>query len=552
MLHDIDPSTVRRWAVLARGALGERRERIDALNVFPVPDGDTGTNLYLTLDQGFDRVRAAHTKRNANGGPPLSVGEQTRILADATLLTARGNSGVILSQMVRGFAESFDEVEGAACAGPVEVARGLTRAAELAHACVQRPVAGTILTVAADSATAAVAAADTDGTLGEVVGAAVEAAETSLAETPSLLPALKDAGVVDAGGAGYLLLLEILDHVVRDTDERRFRVDDFLNQTRLVTFTPTATAQDPTTVPAGVDYEVMYLIDQTDEARIATLKNELDAIGEAVIVVGGPQLWNVHVHLEDIGAAIERGIEAGRPHRIRVGPLLEAVHDRQGPPAPVGVVACAAGPGLADLFESAGAIAVASGPGQRASAGELLDAVHASHAVDVLLLPNDRDTHLAAQAAARAAADDGIAVHVIPSTTAVQGMAALVVYDPDADPMVNQIAMVQASAQTHHGAVSTAVKPGLTSGGWCEIGDILGIVDGDITLIGQDTTEVALRVLERLLAGGGELVTLIRGAGAGDDLVDDVVRELRSAHFGLEVEVVDGGQPHYELLIGVE
>ena len=299
-------------------------------------------------------------------------------------------------------------------------------------------------------------------------------------------------------------------------------------------------------------YEVMYLLSQSDPQRVTKLRDSLGGLGDSLLVVGGDEEWNVHVHVNDAGAAVEAGIEAGRPHRIVIthfGDQIRAAADLDGQ----AVVACAAGPGLADLMRAAGATVVASGPAQRASAGQLLDAVRASHAGTVLLLPNDSDTELAARAAARAAAEAGITVRVVRSRTAVQGLAALAVFDPQAAPEDNVVAMSQAAAGTRHGGVTVSRKAALTSAGPCQPGDVLGIVDGDFALIGSDLYAVAREVVDRLLAAGGELLTVVTGQDAPEDLGQAVVAAARSSsRLGLEIIEIAGGQPLYPLLLGVE
>lgn len=556
MLTEIDSAALRRWAVVTRSALAARRAEIDALNIFPIPDGDTGTNLYLTLDQALHAVRSDHERRGVMG--EVGVVEEVAELSRATMLSARGNSGVIFSQLVRGFSDAFTEA-GRAVAGPQELARAFAAAARRARDSVVRPKEGTLLTVADAAAEAATAAVEAGGELPTVTQEVVRASREALARTPSQLPALAQAGVVDAGGAGFLLFVEALDRVVRDhAPLDRYEVDDFtmnLDLRRrpewLVPGDPgahdSAAGESEATEP---DFEVMYLLDGSDEERVAVLRGALDGLGDSVIISGDAGLWKVHVHVDDIGAALEAGMAAGRPHQVSVTPLSRVLS-----PAPrigLGVVACAAGPGIAELLSEAGAEVVLSGPARRASAGELLAAVRATGAGDVLLLPNDRDTLLAARAAAQAAGQEGQEVHVIESATAVQGIAAMAVFDPGADVRHNAMAMTRAAAATRHGAVTVAAKPGLTSGGACEIGDALGVVAGDITIVGTDLADVAAEVLTRLGGSGAELVTLVVGEGADDELVEQTRQAACRLALGMEVEILQGGQPAYPLLIGVE
>ena len=548
--------------MLTRAAFAARRAEIDALNVYPVPDGDTGTNLYLTLDTALDAVRTEHERRGIQGRTTLE--QECTALARTMLLTGRGNSGVILSQLVRGFAEAIADA-GAETADGVVIADGMARASERAWSSVTRPVEGTILSVARAAADAGASAAP--GGLVAVTDAALDAATVALARTTSQLPALERAGVVDAGGAGYLLMLEALARVVHEDethvgdrmeplaeDVSMRRRDDWAHPGAGVQ--PTAgtgahPAGEPAPEPGGPAYEVMFLIERTDEARVDTLRTTLDELGDSVLVVGGPELWNIHVHVDDVGAAIEAGIDAGRPYRIRVTHLDD--HAGQTTPATgVAVVACAAGPGLRTVFEDAGAHVVDTEPGRRASAGQILDAARAAHALSVIVLPNDRDTRMAAEAAASAAAQDGLEVHVVDSRAAVQGLAALAVFDPEEPAARSASAMSEAASATRHGAVAVASREAQTSAGPCRPGDVLGMVGGEVVAVGTDLEDVAIDVMARLLADDGELATLVSGEGAANGLVAKVTERIRRGHSDLEVTVIYGGQPHYPLLLGVE
>lgn len=559
--------------MLTRAAFAARRAEIDALNVYPVPDGDTGTNLYLSLDAALDSVRTEHEKAGILGAATLE--QECSALARSLLLTARGNSGVILSQLVRGFAEAIAE-SGQDRAGADTIADGLERASQRAYASVTHPAEGTILTVA--RAAAAAGAAAVDRGLVAVAEDALDAATEALRATTAQLPALERAGVVDAGAAGYLLLLEALARVVHQdgthvgermevfADDSMRRREDW-SQVGGVVEPIGATGGAPTGegdfVLGGPAYEVMYLLRDTDEERVATLTSTLDGLGDSLLVVGGPDLWNVHVHVDDVGAAVEAGIDAGRPYRVRVTHFDvgggRAVHGggqgqigRATPAATVAVVACAAGPGLAAVFEEAGAVVVSSGPGHRASAGQLLDAARAAHAREVVVLPNDGDTVMAAEAAASAAEQEGLTLHVVRSRTAVQGLAALAVFDATASGSRNAAQMSHAAAATRHGAVAVASKQALTSAGPCEAGDVLGAVAGDVVIVGSDLEDVAVEVVVRLLSSGGELVTVIAGADAPEGLAEALGARIERGHRDVEVSVIDGGQPHYPLLLGVE
>ncbi len=561
-------AAARHWALLTRAALAARRTEIDALNVFPVPDGDTGTNLYLTFDAAIDEVVAAHEHAGILGDATLV--QECRTLKRAILLAARGNSGVIVSQLVGGLCDAVIERK-AETVDALLLADAFAAGAAAARACVAHPQEGTILTVADAGAAAAVEAAEAGGSLADVCKAAVEAAQQALARTPDQLEALARAGVVDAGGAGCVLMLESFHRVVTGrwtaTDEGLLSAGPPLHRRdewRQPDVLPAASAPSSATLPGrdpldrvgeahgeGPAYEVMYLLTDTTQAAVDTLTRTLDALGDSLLVVGGPDLWNVHVHVDDPGAAVEAGVRAGRPERIRITHFSTQVGARD-QPAPLAVVACAAGPGIGALLREAGAVVVASGPGRRASAGQLLEAVESTGSAAVVLLPGDRDTFLAAEIAAQAAAGAGIDAHVVPARTTVQAVAALAVLDPTRSVHANVVSMTGAAVATRHGAVSIASKEALTWAGVCHPGDVLGIVDGDVAFLGTEVPAAAREVLDRLLSAGGELVTLVVGAEAEPGLGERIAAALEHDRPELEVVVIDGGQPVYPLLIGVE
>jgi fatty acid kinase len=554
VLSRLDTGAARRWAVVTRAAFAARRAEIDALNVFPVPDGDTGTNLYLTFDAALDAARVEYEDRARRGNPvgDEDLATEADVFARALLLTARGNSGVILSQIFRGFADEA-AATGVSGIGAQGLAAAMTRADELAWSSVAHPVEGTILSVSrAAAAAATTCAAEQGDDLYAVSTAALEAAREALARTPAQLPRLAQAGVVDAGGAGYVLLLESLERVVTgDVGVESSVGDDPLRRRPGWTQPVVHPRQGGDLEPGGPAYEVMYLLSDSSDDAVEVLKQRLDALGDSLLVVGTGDLHNVHVHVDDVGAAIEAGIEAGRPHRIKVTHFRDqvATHPDQDVQA---VVTAAAGEGLAGTFRAAGASVVSSGPRRRANAAQFLEAARSTGAGQVILLPNDGDTLLAANAAAKVAAEEGIDLRVVHARTAVQGIAALAVYDPDRPLADNVLEMSSAAAATRNGAVTVATKEALTSGGPCRPGDVLGVVDGDIVIVGNDLTRVGAEVVERLLSSGGELLTVVAGEDATPALGQDVADAVRAHRRDLEVTHIYGGQPLYPLLLGVE
>jgi DAK2 domain fusion protein YloV len=546
--HGITLDGVARFVDIATDALSSAREEIDALNVYPVPDGDTGTNMFLTVSAARDELRAARA-----ADPDLGLGQGMALLARAALMGARGNSGVILSQMLRAYVSHLAGADGEAPRAQT-IAAAMSSATDASYAAVGTPVEGTILSVARAASDAAVAAAEAPGARArDVFTAAAAAARVALARTPQQLAVLAQAGVVDAGGRG---LCVVLDAVETTATGRRPMPYAAPIGTHLIPVATTVPSDDLT--EDGPAYEVMYLLDldpETEDRDIAGLKKTLAGLGDSLVVVGGGGLWNVHVHVDDVGAAIEAGITAGRPYRIRVTHFAEQIADhrhRVSTRSGRKVVAVAAGPGLTELFESASAVVVPGGPGQRPSTGQLLEAITSCGAAEVVLLPNDADTVRAAEiAAGTAEAELDISVEVIPTHAQVQGLAAISVHEPGRAFDADVREMTATARHARHGAVTVAARRAITMAGPCEPGDVLGVIAGDFAVVGSDLEEVANDVLERLLAGGGELVTIVSGEG-GVELAARVAARVEERHPTVDVAVHEGGQPRYPLLVSVE
>ncbi|GAA4578336.1 DAK2 domain-containing protein [Planotetraspora phitsanulokensis] len=519
MLDVLDPPAVRRWFRHCADALGKARAEIDALNVFPVPDGDTGTNLHLTL------LSAAE----ALDGLPGDAGSDStwQTLARGALLGARGNSGVIVSQAIRGLAEVLRQAEGRGA----DLRDGLVKAAELARAAVVRPVEGTLLSVL--SAVAG-AVRDAPDDLAEVARRAAEEARRALRRTTGQLEVLARNGVVDAGAAGLAIILESLTEVVSEAYSDRHEV-------------PAPTEKITAVADTGAGYEVMYLLD-AEQADVDRLTGVLDALGDSLVIVGGDGLWNVHVHVDDAGVAIEAALGVGRPHRIRVTYLGARTHE---PSHGRGVVAVAAGDGLTALFRQAGAVVVRRDPGSTPPLAAVLQAIREA-GTEVVVLPNDGGVQAVAAAAAEVAREEGVTVSVLPTKASVQGLAALAVHDPLRRFDDDVVAMTDAAGHTRHGHVWVADREVMTSAGLCGPGDVLGVVDGEAALIGAALASTAVEVARRLLSGGSELVTLVTGEDAPDDVLRAVQDHLERARPDVEVTVLAGGQGGYPLLIGVE
>ncbi|MYW03318.1 DAK2 domain-containing protein, partial [Streptomyces sp. SID3343] len=385
-----------------------------------------------------------------------------------------------------------------------------------------------------------------------VVRAAANAARDALARTPEQLDVLRLAGVVDAGGRGLTVLLDALLAVV--TGERSaYRIHPHQAPTPVPMPFAGPVAAHAHVRSAGPAFEVIYLLDAPEDA-LPGLRERLGALGDSLVVVGGEGLWNVHVHVDDAGAAVEAGIAAGRPHRIRITHLERVLVGAATPdPAPTrGIVAVAHGDGLATLFAENGAHIVQAGPGRRPSTGVLVEAIRRTEAREVVLLPNDADCHAVAGVAAQQAQAEGIRVQVIPTKAAVQGLAALAVHEPGRRFDQDVVGMTSAAGATRYGALTVAVREAWTMAGVCQAGDVLGVIESDIAVIGQDVVATGTEVVDRMLAGGGELVTLVTGNAVPYGLATAIERHLRATRPEVDVMVYEGGQEVYPLFVGVE
>ncbi|MDA5281801.1 DAK2 domain-containing protein [Streptomyces sp. Isolate_45] len=567
--HTLDAEAVRTWSSLALAALGRAREDIDAINVYPVADADTGTNLYLTaeaadraLTEAFEKA-ASEVTEGTTGTTSLS--EAVRAYAHGALIGARGNSGTILAQLLRGVADvlgaenaenadNADNTENAErtgdaaadrdrASGPL-LARALTRAAEEAYQAVAHPVEGTMLTVAGAAARAGAAVGAAAATAADVAGAAYDGARAALAETPGQLAALSRAGVVDAGGCGLVAVLGALWQALSGEAPAE---EPVRGRAVPVPSTPQPCAEEQ----GGPGYEVIYLLEASEEA-VGELRERLDGLGDSLVVVGGDGLWNVHVHVDDPGAAVEAGVVAGRPYRIRITHFGDERRRAKAPRAQRAVVAVVPGEGLAALCGEAGATTVLARPGEAPAVTELVDAVARAHAREVILLAGSVELRAAAGAAAERARADGVRVAVIPTRSAVQGLAALAVHDPDASFDEDVVAMTAAAGATRYAELAVAEARSFTSAGICQAGDVLGLIDGDVAVIGSGLSETAEAVLERMLGSGGELVTLVLGPEVPDTLAAHLEAYVQHGHLAVDTVTYRGGRWSAPLLIGVE
>jgi DAK2 domain fusion protein YloV len=531
-----DLELVRGLVGSALASLEASRGRIDDLNVYPVPDGDTGTNLTLTVRAVADAVAATEPAER----PALA-----HAVARAALMGARGNSGVILSQIVRGVADVLAESTNGI--GPALTARALRGASDAAYRAVRRPVEGTMLSVIRELAEEAERHTDGSEPLGDLLVELVRHGEEAVARTPEQLEILRDAGVVDAGGAGLVELLRGLAGAV--TGEAL----------------PAAPAAE---APSGIEavhlepsryrYCTVFVVEGEALDRDG-LEAQLEQLGDSLVVVGDESALKVHVHTDDPGAALTLGTAAGTIEGIEIANMHEQQERRDrrlslvpSTRAKCGVVAVVAGEGNRALFETlaegVGTIRVVAG-GQTAnpSTAELVAALQELEADEAIVLPNNSNVRLAAEHAAEQA-DRPAAV--VPTESIPAGLAALVAYDGMRSAAENAVDMAAAAAAVATGEVTRASRDVQLNGLAIRQGEWLGLVDGDPVGGGDDFVDVALGVVDRLLAEPRTLLTLLTGADPPP--LDGLVGRLAAAHPQLDVEVHEGGQPHYPLLLGAE
>jgi hypothetical protein len=563
-------------AVMAgyRDALRLHQTDINRLNVYPVPDGDTGTNMALTLEAVVAELDGV---AQAAGLP-----EVCKAIGHGSLMGARGNSGVILSQLLRGMSERMGAA-GDDGVGPELLVDAMTHASELARKAVVRPVEGTILTVASAAAEGAAHGSNSaNGGAGPSLIAVVEGARTeaadALAKTPEQLPVLAQAGVVDAGGAGFLLLLDAFLFVL---DGRPLPEPSGVAAPDLSALnghmsssssSSSSSADDRGTDGDGhnvgdLRYEVMYMLAAPDDS-IEAFKEVWAGIGDSIVVVGGDGLWNCHIHTNDVGAAIEVALDSGRPSRIRVSDLDEQVEEERwvresvgapgagpstegsGPPPVTGVVAVVSGDGIGRIFRSLGVHhLVVGGQTMNPATADLVKAVEAVGSDQVVILPNNKNIRPVAE---QVDALSDKTVQVVASGSIVEGFAALLAYDPAADLETNVAAMSESAARVVPAEVTRAVRNSTTDVGEVHEGDWIGVSRDGVVSIADNIVVCTRLLLSRLLDDTHELVTLIEGEGARVADTRRIEEWLSEEYPNVALEVHQGGQPLYPYLLGIE
>jgi len=539
---------------VAAHRINKNAEFVNSLNVFPVPDGDTGTNMNLTFQSGAKAV----LENDAD-----HVGELAKGLGTGLLMGARGNSGVISSQLFRGFAKF---VEPKQTLTAQDLADAFAAGVETAYKAVMKPVEGTILTVAREGAKAGLkAATDSDDAI-VVMTAVVKGAKRALAKTPDLLPVLKEVGVVDSGGQGLVFIYEGFREGLSGENISDAYVPDESEMNEMVNATHRQGAQsqlNPEDIVYGYCTEMMVALGQGDGKKpfdYETFRHYLDDLGDSTLVVADDEVVKVHVHTEHPGTVFRYGQQFGNLMKIKVDnmrlqheSIIERDEEAAAEPveqAEIGVVSIAAGDGLAELFKSLGVTYVLNG-GQtmNPSTNDILDAISRANAKNVLVLPNNSNIFMAADAAAKAA---DVNVAVVKSRTISQGLTALLGYNPDADLAANQAEMADAMQNVVSGAVTQAIRDTTLEGLEIHNGDWMGIINGDIKITDPDRQKATLDMIKAMLSDDSEIITLIIGEDGSEDEAQALADAITEIDDELEVEIHNGDQPVYPYLVSVE
>ena len=528
---------------LVRAGLGwlqHHQESINVLNVFPVPDGDTGTNMVLTMQSAWNEI-ADLVESN--------VSEVAHKVAHGALMGARGNSGVILSQIWRGVARGLD---GKGTFDGPELATALEEGVETAYKGVIRPVEGTILTVVRDVAEEASRAAEHSNDLVYILEQMVLRGQASVAYTPNLLPVLAEAGVVDAGGQGLYVILEGM---------LRYLQGEAVEDVQVANGAEVSLAVPVPTEEEGYGYDVQFII-VGEGLDIGTIRQRIDGMGDSTLVVGDPTAVKVHVHVPDPGEPLSYAVNLGSLRDVIVEDMQAQYQDfmssKESPSLIVsdtastelGLVVVAAGDGLVKVFQSLGVAAVVRG-GQtmNPSTEEIMTAINSVPCEKVIVLPNNKNIILAAEQA-RDMCEKPVAV--VPTRTIPQGIAAVLALNYQADLDVNMQAMTRAAGEVHTGEVTTATRDVELGGVAVSEGQLIGLHDGELVTSGDSSGEVVLKLLDRMNASELEIVTLYYGAEISDADAQELVDQLQAEYPDLEFEAVEGGQPHYFYLVSVE
>ena len=555
-MSKITTSLLQEMVEAAATRLGKQAEYVNSLNVFPVPDGDTGTNMGMTMDNGAKAV----SDQTAS-----TVGEVGQILSKGLLMGARGNSGVITSQLFRGFGQSIKgkiELDGK------DLASAFQSGVEVAYKAVMKPVEGTILTVSRGAATAAIKKAESTDDAVEVMRAALEGAKAALAKTPEMLPVLKEVGVVDSGGQGLVFIYE---GFLSALTGEYIASEDF--QATPATMTEMINAEHHKSVAGhvatedikfGYCTEIMVALKQgptyVKDFDYEEFRNYLSNLGDSLLVVNDDKIVKVHVHTEDPGLVMQEGLKYGALVKVKVDNMRnqhdaqvqkeEAVQTEQSAPKDFALITVVAGDGLADIFKSQGVDYVISG-GQtmNPSTEDIVKAIEQVNAKNVIILPNNKNIFMAAQSAAEVV---DVNAAVVETRTVPQGFTSLLAFDPSQSIEANVEAMTASLSDVTSGSVTLAVRDTTIDGLEIHENDILGMVDGKILVSTPDMDQALLDTFDKMIDEDSEIVMIYVGEEGNKEQAQTIADKLEAAHEDIEVEIFQGDQPVYPYIFSVE
>ena len=525
---------------------------VNALNVFPVPDGDTGTNMFLTMKAAY----AAAAEGGESAG--RSAGDVAGRAAYGALMGARGNSGVILSQIFRGMAKALD---GHATLDGTLLAAALSEASAMAYKAVMKPVEGTLLTVSRGAAASAEAAAQAGGDVQAVLDGALAGGRATLAKTPEMLPLLREAGVVDAGGQGYVVILEGMRLHLAGRSVAAEALPEIAPAGATMAFDVGALQAQHGADDYG--YCTNYLLTASPGTTLdfAAIREQMAGMGYSAVIVGDEQYVKAHIHTTDPGALLSYAVTLGSLTQIKIDNMDQQVETLDGtsaastgaseaPALGVSVVAVAAGEGISAVLRGLGAAKIVRG-GQtmNPSTQELLDAITSAPTNEVIVLPNNGNVVLTARQAAELATKQ---VRVVPTKSIPQGIAALAAFTFTADLDTNAAAMTEVANGMRTGEVTRAVRDATIGGVAVKSGEVIGLLDDVLTVSGDDGATVALELLHRMGVEQAELVTLYTGADVSEAAAAAVQERIAARYPNIAVEIVVGGQPHYDFILSVE
>ena len=526
------------------------RDPINALNVYPVPDGDTGTNMLLTMRAGIEKLA------QTDG---VTAGEVAFQIADGTFWEARGNSGVILSQFFKGIATGLEGSE--VCAGS-DLARAFRSATDAAYKSVGNPVEGTMLTVIRYVAEALESSLQQDDNVLSLWATAYQASRDALDATPSMLAKLREAGVVDAGGMGIVVILggaylHLTGENVEDADLELATAAGQIDPSQLGTVSVESDFLD-SSVESEWGYCTQFLI-QGENLDIERVRAELAEKAESLVIVGDDRFIRVHVHMEDPGVALTYAVGLGELDQIKIDNMslqnqdwASGHQERSTPKSGIAVVAVAPGDGLAQLFtDTSGALVVSGGQTMNPSVAQLIGAAERSGAEDVILLPNNKNVAITATQAAERE-NETQRLHVVLATTVQQGIAAALAFNSQAPAEQNLRAMNEAIAEVVSIEVTRSIRDTTLGGIEVSEGDYMGLVDGDLAVVESSAEAALLASLTGCELADDHIVTIYWGADTDQETVEAVAAEVEGQAPGIQVDLVYGGQPHYPYFVSVE